>query len=500
MSYGGPTLFPYSEPTIALLTHRQWLLVFLFSLFIGSFGFFFNHVSPWIPLGFMLAGISTGHMALASRYNLPLPQTAILISTIYYVFAPITNIYYPTTNPLFRLRDPEIYFEYAIPCLWATALGWSFAFYRAKPVRITEDFANSNPSLFRGLDILIVGGIAISFGMSIIKLPSSIATLGMLAANMRYIGVFGWALSARRGWKWRMVLVLTIDLFESVSTGFFLNFLLWTVNACVVIMFRHRFNKSTIVLGIAMVVVFLPCFQHAKWELRRASWGVALGQQRLVVFGNMYQLNAFNKMPLLFAKVAESSYTLVTGSQSDEFIADTAIRYNQGWIVNRIQKHVPLVEPFCEGETVYSAAVASLVPRFLMPDKLTSGGAETFTRFSGITLNSSTSMNLGFVGEMYANYGYAMGIVACGVYGLFFGVIFQRLANAARTHIIMLSFIPYILNFAVVSEVGLVDVLNYTIKSLIVAAGIYAGVPAVFSRVAAYQSQWRAQHANQHWR
>ncbi len=501
MSYGGRVTRPMqSGPLIGLLTHRQWLSVVMLGIVTGSLGLFFSHISQWIPLGFGLAGVVTGHMIIASRFSLPLPQTAILISLVYYLFVPITNIYYPTANPLYKLIDPPSYFAYAVPCLWAAATGWFFAFYRAKPIQLNANMAITDSNLYQGLDLLIIAGMGIVFVMSFVRLPGSIATLAMLAANMRYIGVFGWTLMARPGWKWRLGLVLTVDLFQSVSTGFFLNFLLWAVNAAVVIMFRQRFSTARILAGIALVAVLLPCFQHAKWELRRASWGVALGEQRLVVFGTMYHLNSLNKMPLLFAKVLESSYTLITGEQSDEFIADTALRYNQGWIVARVQKHVPIAEDYANGETVYGAILASIFPRFLMPDKLMNGGNETFTRFSGIQLNSTTSMNLGFVGEMYANYGYALGIIGCGVYCLFFGIIFQRLTAAAHNHIIMLSFIPYILNFAVVSEVGLVDVLNYTVKSLMVAAAIYMGAPAVFSRINRYRAQFAAQQANQRWR
>lgn len=468
---------------VMLLTHRQWVIVSLLSLVAGTGGIAFMHLSPWIPAGFMLAGLATGHLIISSRTCLPLPQAAILISIIYYIIAPITSIYFPATNPLYKITDPSNYFEYAIPCVWAAAIGWSFAFYRAKPIHLNEVLTMHDRSLLTGLDALIFFGLCIGFAASAVKLAGSLGTIAMLASNMRYIGVFGWLIMGRRGWKWRLFFVMFIDLYESVSTGFFLNFLLWTINVCVVIMFRHRLTTTRIVTGLVIAVLLLPCLQFAKWELRKAAWGVALDRQQLTVFGSTYTMNQFNKPLLLIGKVVESGFILVTGNQNNEFIADTAVRYNQGWIVERVQRHVPAREEFADGETVYGAITAALLPRFLMPDKMTSGGGETFTRFSGIRLNSTTSMNLGYVGEMYANFGYNGGIVACGIYGLFFGVVFQRLIAMAQRNVMLVSFIPYILNFAVVSEVGLVDVLNYTVKSLVVAVAIYAGVPAVFARI-----------------
>lgn len=468
---------------ILLLNAQEWFIAFAAGVVTGLVGMLFSGISPWIPLGFVLPGITIAHMILACRHSLPLPQTAVLIATIYYLIAPLANHYYPAGNPLFIMADPEYYFSYAVPCLWSLAFGWFGAFYKANPIQISRAQSYSSPSLLSGLDGMLAVGVLMNLALSRLDLSGTIATVGMLLANMRYIGAFGWIILARKGWKWRLLLVLALEMYTSVASGFFLNFLLWTLNACVVIMFRHRLSTAKILIGLAAIALLMPCFQFAKWELRRASWGVALAQQRLIVFGDTYDLNALNKAPLLMLKVLESGFTLLSGAENDEFIADTSVRYNQGWIVDKVQQQVPSRVDFAGGTTVLAAAISSVIPRFLMPDKLSAGGAETFTRYSGVQLNSSTSMNLGFMGEMFANFGYGLGIVGCGFYSLFLGFIFRKLIEKSHSQLLLLSFIPYILNFAVVSEVGLVDVLNYTVKSTVVAFGIYLGVPIVFRRL-----------------
>jgi hypothetical protein len=471
------------ENRLALLTQQQWMIVIGCSLLTALPGFLFNEISPWIAGGFALVGVATAHLILTCRHTLPLPQAAVLIALLYYLIAPIVAIYYPAENPLYRLRDSETYFAYAVPCLWATAFGWSVSFFGARPLKLRFSTNAGDATMLRGLDLLIFFGLLLSFVSGRIELTSTLGTVVLLLANMRYVGLFGWVLAGASGWQARVLLVLLVEFVRSVSTGFFLNFLLWSLSASVVIMFRQRFSMQRILLVFAFAGMFLPCFQFAKWELRKSTWGTPSGEQQMILFDTVYTINTFSKTPLMIGKVLESSINLVFGNYTDEFIAETTVRYNQGWIVSRIQNHVPDVENYANGETVNAAVIASIFPRFLMPDKLSSGGGETFTRFTGVKLNSDTSMNLGFIGEMYANFGYYYGILGCGIYALFFGLIYNRLVTASRKNAMILCFIPYILNFAVASEVGLVDVLNFTVKSSIVAAAIYFATPIVFAKI-----------------
>ena len=85
---------------------------------------------------------------------------------------------------------------------------------------------------------------------------------------------------------------------------------------------------------------------------------------------------------------------------------DAAIdRINQGWIVARIMRYTPNYEPFAGGETIITGIRASLIPRFLDPDKPKAGGRENFTRFTGKLISDNTSMGLSPLGEAYANFG-----------------------------------------------------------------------------------------------
>src|SRR5208282_345065 len=113
------------------------------------------------------------------------------------------------------------------------------------------------------------------------------------------------------------------------------------------------------------------------------------------------------------------------GGWGDEFLSEVALRYNQGWIINRVMQNVPSGEPYANGETLLAAVKASILPRLFSPDKVRAGGRENMRRFAGYTLGSGTSMNLGYAGEMYANFGYWGGIAGCFFYAFLLGLMFR---------------------------------------------------------------------------
>ena len=86
-------------------------------------------------------------------------------------------------------------------------------------------------------------------------------------------------------------------------------------------------------------------------------------------------------------------------------------------------------------------------------------------------------MNLGYAGEMYANFGLVGGIIGCGIYALVFGLLFRWFCQRAFLHPFWWSLVPFIFFAALKAEDGISDTLNWTVKSCIVAAGVYFVFP-----------------------
>ncbi|MCF6243135.1 MAG: hypothetical protein L3J74_17570, partial [Bacteroidales bacterium] len=148
---------------------------------------------------------------------------------------------------------------------------------------------------------------------------------------------------------------------------------------------------------------------------------------------------------------------------------DAAIdRINQGWIVARIMSHVPRYEPFANGETIVTGIRASLIPRFLDPNKPKAGGRNYFTRFTGKLISDNTSMGLSPLGEAYANFGSTGGIVFMFLLGLFYNFYLFLLLRLSNKYYSMILWIPLLFLQVIKAETDFVVVLNHLVKASIV--------------------------------
>jgi hypothetical protein len=160
------------------------------------------------------------------------------------------------------------------------------------------------------------------------------------------------------------------------------------------------------------------------------------------------------------------------------FLGETCARYNQGWIVNRVMQQVPAIEPYARGETIKDTFISALVPRVFYPNKVITGGMINMERFAGVELEEGTSMNLGYAGEMYANFGYGGGIIGCGFYCLAFALLFRWIYSRAIIAPLWWAVLAYICFIAVKAEDDIVGVVNWTAKACVVLALVCVALPA----------------------
>jgi len=99
-------------------------------------------------------------------------------------------------------------------------------------------------------------------------------------------------------------------------------------------------------------------------------------------------------------------------------------------------------------------------------------------------LTEGTSMNLGFGGELYANFGYWGGILGCGLYALVLGLGFRWVARRAHASPIWWAILVYVGHWALKAETDIGAVLNYIVKAAIVACVAAMCLPAVRAELA----------------
>ena len=137
--------------------------------------------------------------------------------------------------------------------------------------------------------------------------------------------------------------------------------------------------------------------------------------------------------------------------------------------------HTPSVEPFADGETIINALEASLLPRFLAPNKAKAGGQENFERFTGRNLEKGTSMNLSPLGEAYANFGVSGAIVFMLFFGLFYNFFIHQIFKLSFRYPSLILWLPLMFLQVVKAESDVAIVLNHLVKATIVVGLFYWG-------------------------
>ena len=453
-----------------LLTRSEWKAGLGLSALVGvPVALITVQMSPWISIIVATTVLVAYHMAYAARYIVPLPHVVILVSALQYVLAGWLGTYFP---PLGTLQDTSLafpfYVTYAGPVILAITLVWFLCLPRRSQEPALPEI--ESPLLFE-LDILIVVGLAAAFASRVVKDQGDFAFVIQLIASLRYVGVFGRMISRATGVWWRLTIVIAAEVLFAVNEAMFHPLMLWGMWSLAVWLFAFQPARRAVFIALAIACVLLPALQEAKWRLR-GSLEEEISEPNEDEMGTTV-VRSIDWLQYLAAGFVDT----VTLRLSPEFLADTAARYNQGWIVTRVMFFVPSVEPYAMGETLQEAVKAAAVPRFLAPDKLKAGGHELMARYAGMELNESTSMNLGYAGEMYANFGLVGGVLGCACYALLAALAFRKMAKYAVTHPMWWSVIPFVFFPIVKAEDDIAFVLNWAIKGAVVLGAVVVLLP-----------------------
>jgi hypothetical protein len=450
-------------------TQSQWLIASLFGLMVGGMAWpWYAEISVWIGVVLFLITVTVFHMLFTFTFLVPYPHIAILITGLQYVLAAWFSFYYPPGNPIYDIgaRLP-VYLSYAGWVMTLVCLGWALPLWGLRPSSIQRMPVSA--ALLAELDVLFWIGMA----STIMRHRVSFGPLNfvlVLSANLRYLGAIGRMLVFGTGWQWRIVLTLALEVLSTAGAGMFHDLLLWSALVFAIYIYKATPRKLVVVGLLGLGVLVLPALQQAKVSLReRISSGDSTGGG-LANVGNAIDLSK---------DMANGLTKSASGDWDSGSLGDIALRYNQGWIINRVMQNVPSGEPYAKGETLLAAVEASLLPRVVDANKVKAGGQENMRRFAGYALASKTSMNLGYAGEMYANFGYWGGIAGCFFYALILGLLIRWVAKRAAVNPLWWALVPYVGQIGLKAEEGIAEVLNWIVKATVVSAVIYYAFPAI---------------------
>ncbi len=328
--------------------------------------------------------------------------------------------------------------------------------------RQMEKFVISNPKA--PIILVGIGFLSPIFGRFT---PGSLAFVFYLLGNLKFIGAALWLFQPASSRKWLATgTIFLLTLISSIQAGMFHNLLLWIALLFSFIVLRTKMSvkRRFILISAGFLMAFI--IQSVKAEFRMyLREGLLMGQTPTEVFFDLVD-DRFNRLEDLFG--------------NDEYMAEMNVRLNQGWIISAIIENMPEKEPFVDGETIFEAFTASLLPRFLSPNKKIAGGRENFMRFTGLQLGERTSMGTSVIGEAYANFGKVGSWVFMLFWGLFLSMGFKKIVSIGKTQPLIYVFIPLIFLQVVKAETELYVVLNHFVKSLILVIGLLWGFKKYF--------------------
>lgn len=455
---------PEPRPLYLLLNARQWLVALAAGAILALVSWpWYSFISLWIGLTVFMAGVIATHLHYAARFLVPFPHFAVLIVCLQYVLAAWFGLYHPTGDPLHFIGDgTNEYYNFAGNAVTVTALCWFLSLLRLPVHRLARmHLTPPSAGLLLEIDVIGIIGVAALILSNMIRVPV-LSFAFVLFSNLRFLSVFARMLLAAPGWLWRAGAVLGLEVIFAAESAMFHNLLLWSLWTFGIWLYRFRPRIQTTLAALLFALLLLPALQEAKWQLRHST------SDESEIFEDATSLSMFDKTIRWMTYLAPSFYETVTGKLDEAFLAEMGARYNQGWILNRVMQWVPYREPFAQGETIYGALEAAALPRLVASGKATSGGQENMARFAGVDLVQNTSMNLGFAGEMYANFGNTGGVIGCGLYALFFGGLFRVVCGLASRNALWWGTVPYVFYAAIKAEDDIAYVLNWTAKSAVI--------------------------------
>lgn len=434
----------------------------LFASMILAFGFRF--FKPEIDV-FSIIGVGLFiFIGLRFYYKLgrgiPVRELIILIALLQWVIAPILSYHFYTESEFYYMIIEESrYMSFVLPATLALIVGLLFPL--RKPAELRKENMVENPEYYfkRGRIMFFIGFLSIILAPF---MPVAFAYFFLLLSYTSILGAF-YLLKANVRYKYVLLVVAFAPIFiGAAESSVFHEMFIWGGFLLIMYTFINKSGLISKTVLFAIMVAGIFILNSVKKDYREAVWAEQNqtqpqfpGQEKTAGKGNASQL-----IGMVNEKVNKD------GIESD-YYQEFVDRLNQGWIIARIMYVVPQYEDFAEGETIIDGIYAALLPRFLSPNKARSGGAKNFERFTGLAL-AGASMNLGIIGEAYANYGEVNGVVFMFIYGLFFNIIYWIVLKKAQFKVEYLLWLPFLFFYVIKAEEDFTSIFNQFVKSIIV--------------------------------
>ena len=376
-----------------------------------------------LALGITWLGFLPSLQYLLDRNRPPMP------------FFPLVGIFYATSFGLPMFANAKAVSErWSVTSVSITALtialigigGMNIAFFASKftlwkqvsPIRLPEPYPIGR--LLSLLWLLLLSHLTFIYIPSIREIPSIgqfLDPVGYVAYGMFYILFSRSKLPSIQAWI-LLIVCVPLEVIQRFTSGSLAQIMLLGL-FIVIIIFHER--KRIPVVFISVTLVFFFIFNSVKAEYRYLVW----------FGGQSSYLSAIEKAQL-FIEIAIKHYQNSDLKSQDKNYLDSSdsvvSRTAHIILFSNVIEDTPTIVPYWGGET-YLPLLTSLIPRALLPDKpIDNTGNKFGRRYNYLGSNDfTTSFNLPWIVEMYANLGRWGVLIGMSLVGLLLSFLDQKL-------------------------------------------------------------------------
>ncbi len=344
------------------------------------------------------------------------------------------------------------YFTFAIPAIVAMAIGFRI------PLGLGKLNISKNPTAYidnvkkilskkSSLGVYLIAAGVTSSLLDFLS-PESLKQVFYFMAHLTFVGVFYVIYSPNKYKRIIAPSVILLMIGQTLVTGMFGDFVFMLACAIVLVMLGRKIALYKKVLVAIAGLFFILLLQSVKPEYRKKVWTQGSGADP------SYYAS------LIVERIADPSIML-----DPDKLFFVAVRMNHGWLVATTMYRVPAKFDFAHGETIWESIAAAIVPRFLWLDKPESGGKANLKRFWGFDL-VGFSMNIGPLGEAYANFDVVGGIVFMFFYGLFFNLFLSYILKLTEKRPTLVLWIPFLFFYAIGVETDILTTTGSIVKGV----------------------------------
>jgi hypothetical protein len=426
----------------------KFILFFLLFTFVGLsiFSDIYSATAFSLTISLVL------RLILLSNESFVFREWALLLYAINYLLSPAITYHLGSmqiANPM--KISAESYFLLAIPGFLLFMLGMfsiSTKIFQPNFNKIRNASLINERFLFQ----MTLFGIGCKVASNVFS--TDLAFFMYLLSLLRFVGVFSLYSSNSTKYKYLMVFVLIFELYNGFKNAMFHDAIMWLIFFGLFYLYVNKPNFIFKLGGSVILIVVVLLIQSFKGEYRDRVWrgGESADIETISDVG----LGKANKEQLI----------------GEDNLLGTLNRGNQAWIFASTVDNLDRTLDFQGMNNVNLYIESALLPRFLAPNKITSGNRLIFNRFSGHYIGEGTAMGLGVFADGYIAYGQWGVYFFTFILGLIFSLTFKLVEGWSKISPFYILLILPMLNYAVRPDCELQTIINHLAKSIVVFGGL----------------------------